>query len=327
MKGTPTMRSNVREAPRLHGLPPSRIGDGGPAWAGFGGLPLVIEGVASSWPAIRRWSAGHLVERCGSELVKTFVTDRSLQGTVLQQINKSVVIPFADVIRHIFGIHREDPSRSYYLRVEPGSPVYEELSADFTIPDTGRPFNPKWSGIWMGQEGNATPFHNDQWHGLLFQISGHKLYTLVHPFDAKTLPREWPAAPKYDLERAEIVPEDAPELANLEMCYQGVLSPGEVLYVPPYWMHQVVTLDDGNVAMPIRFDTTQSPDVSLFQLSQRSCLRDLTNQPVYDQRTIIEFLRTNRRHFAAYEREFVEALITVRKLDTTTDDLLAAVGE
>ena len=112
----------------------------------------------------------------------------------------------------------------------------------------------------MGQEGNATPFHNDQWHGLLFQISGHKLYTLVQPFDAKTLQRESPQL-RSTTSSARRSCRGRAELANLEMCYQGVLSPGEVLYVPPYWMHQVVTLDDRNVAMPIRFDTTQSPDM------------------------------------------------------------------
>lgn len=320
-------RSTSHEPPRIEALPTRGRAPGTPGWAAYGGIPLIIEGVVGRWRASRAWTAAHLIERCGHEPVSAFVTDRSLQGTVLQQINRSVTVPFGVVIRHIFGIERVDPEQSYYLRVEPGSAVWAELSADFEIPAIGLELNPKWSGIWMGQRGNATPFHNDQWHGLLFQISGHKRYTMVHPFDAPALQRTWPAAARYDLARAEILPEDAPELAGLEQCYQGVLSPGEVLYVPPYWIHQVVTLDDGNISMPIRFDTAQSPDLSLFQLSQRSCLRDLTNQPVRDRATIVEFLRTNRRHFAERERELVEALVAVRGLDDTADALLAAVGE
>ncbi|HEV2778232.1 MAG TPA: cupin-like domain-containing protein [Actinophytocola sp.] len=317
----------LREAPRLHGLPSADGAGHTPGWCGYGGLPLVIEGVASEWAAVGRWTAEHLVERCGAERVTAFVTDESMQGTVLQQVNKSVTASFAEIVRHIFGIERRDPDLAYYLRVEPGMPVYEELSADFEIPDIGHEFNPQWSGIWMGQAGNATPFHNDQWHGLLFQISGRKRYTMVHPFDAVQLQRNWRPAAKYDLAHAEVLAEDAPELAGLEQCYQGILSPGEVLYVPPFWMHQVVTIDDGNISMPIRFNTTQSPDVSLFQFSQRSCLRDLTNQPVYDTDTIVEFLRTNRAHFAAREREFVEALLEVRKLDIAPATLLAAVAQ
>jgi hypothetical protein len=317
----------LREPPRIQGLPPVQPSQNAPSWAGYGGLPFIIEGVASQWRAARVWTASHFIERCGAEPVTTFVTDRSLQGTVLQQINRSVTLPFAKVVRHIAGIERDDPAQSYYLRAEPGSAVYAELSKDFVIPDTGRTFNPKWSGIWMGQKDNATPFHNDQWHGLLFQVCGHKRFTLVHPFDAPKLQANWPSAPKFDLMRADIIAENAPELAQLEQCYEGVLSPGEVLYVPPYWMHQVITLDDFNVALPLRFDTTQSPDVSLFQLSQRSCLRDLTNQPVVEPQKIVEFLRTNRRNFAELEREFVEALLEVRRLDVTADALLAAVAE
>jgi SET domain-containing protein len=79
--------------------------------------------------------------------------------------------------------------------------------------------------------------------------------------------------------------------------------------------------------MPVRFNTTQSPDVSLFQFSQRSSLRNLTNQPVYDVDTIVDFLRHNRAGFQELEREFVEALVRVRKLDVTPQHLLDAISE
>ncbi|MEE6179660.1 cupin-like domain-containing protein [Mycobacterium sp. 050134] len=322
-----TGQPTIRCAPRITGLPPARPDEAQPGdWAGYGGLPLVIEGVAGQWEAIGKWTADYLVERCGDEQVTAFMTNASLQGTVLQQVNNTVTTRFGEIIRHIFGIERRDPNLSYYLRVEPGSEVYEKLSPDFEIPYTGREFNPQWTGIWMGQAGNATPFHNDQWHGLLFQISGHKRYTMVHPFDAVQLQHNWPAEARYDLAHADILPEDAPVLNELEQVYQGILAPGEVLYVPPFWMHQVVTLDDGNISMPTRFNTSQSPDVSLFQFSQRSSLRDLTNQPVFDVDTIVNFLRDNRAHFAELESEFVEALVRVRQLNVTAADLLGAVS-
>ena len=315
----------VREVPRVRALPSNepRPED---AWAAYGGLPFIVEDLVSSWPASRKWDADYLIARAGEDPVRPFATSRALQGTVLQQINRSVEMSFRDLVDHIFARRRIDPGVSYYLRVEPGSSTYSTLSEDIAIPDTGRAFNPKWSGIWMGQKDNATPFHNDQWHGLLFQVLGSKRYTMVHPFDAPTLQATWPAAARYDLAHADLVEDRAPILATLEVCYQGTLRPGEVMYVPPYWMHQFVTLDDGNISLPLRFDTTQSPDVSLFQLSQRSCLRDLTNQPVRDREQILRFLRTNRANFDALEREFVEALIEVRGLEEDVDSLLAAMA-
>ena len=310
----------IPPAPRVSALPAAHPEPG--TWATYGGLPFIIEGLASRWNASRRWTPEYLKERAGDDVVRTFITDKSLQGTVLQQINKSAELPFREVIDHIYGLRRVDPDIAYYLRVEPGSKTYATLAEDIDIPDIGRSFNPSWSGIWMGQKGNATPFHNDQWHGLLFHITGHKRYVIVHPFDAPRLQQDWPAAPKYDLCRADLVEPADPVLQDLEVCYSGILNPGEVMYVPPFWMHQFVTLDDGNISLPLRFDTTQTPHASLFQLSQQSALRHLTNQPVRDRAKILEFLRTNRGNFRALEREFVAALIDTRGLNETVDGLL-----
>ena len=302
----------ISPVPRIHGLPAPRLRDG--AWAAYGGLPFIIEGVASEWRATRKWDADYLIDVAGDDTVTPFVTSKALQGTVLQQINQKAELTFREFVDHIYGRKRVAPGVNYYLRVEPGSVTYDTLARDIQIPDIGREFNPDWSGIWMGHTGNATPFHNDQWHGLLFQVSGRKRYLMVHPFDAPVLQESWPARAKYDLAHADIVEEDDPILQELEIVYQGVLEPGEVMYVPPFWMHQFVTLDDGNISLPIRFNTTQTPHVSLYQLSQNSALRHLTNQPVKDRATILRFLADNRKNFFALEREFVEALIEVRGL-------------
>jgi len=280
----------------------------------FGGLPTIIDGLVRWWPAIERWTAENLIARCGSESVEVFLTSPA-DGTVLQQVNGKVTLSFREFIEHTFGLWQGGAARSYYLRVGPGTTVFDELCADFTIPDTGHPFNPKWTGLWLGQAGNATPFHHDWWHGLLAQIRGRKRYTLVHPFDVPRLQRDWSDAAKFDLSAAEILPAGAPILDELDLCFEGTLLPGEMLYVPPYWFHQVVTLDDGNISMPIRFDTPQMPDVALFQLSQDSCLREVTNQPVKDVSDIVRTLSRNRAKFFDKEESFVRALCAIRDLD------------
>jgi hypothetical protein len=295
------------------------------AWSGFGGTPCIIEGIASKWPALSRWTPDELKSRCGNEIVNAFMTDESFAGTVLQQVNRTVQSSFAEIITKIFGGAGSEAGVSYYLRVEPDTSVYNEMAKDFDIPEIGRPFNPTWTGIWMGERGNATPFHHDWWHGLLAQISGTKRFTLVHPFDAPRLQSGWPAESRYDLRNIEVLPAGAPELMDLEQCYEGVLKPGDLLYVPPYWWHQVVTLDDGNISIPIRFDTTQSPDVSLFQLSQHSGLRTLTNQPMTEIAEIVKHLRNNRQQFLDREREMIVALTEVRGLNATAEEIIVMI--
>jgi hypothetical protein len=318
-----TKRRTIAEAPRVKGLPGPDDIRADRLW--LGGSPVIIEGVVDQWPAVGGWSSTALIERCGTVAVEPFATNAQLNGTVLQQINRSEPMTFGEFIRHTFGEARRDPKAAYYLRTGPGSPVYDALAEDIIVPDISRPFNPKWTGLWMGQAGNTTPFHHDWWHGLLAQISGHKRYTLVHPCDGVALQKDWSAGARYDLCSAEVLPADADVLQDLELVFEGVLAPGEMLYVPPYWFHQVVTLDDGNISMPTRFDTTQMPDVSLFQLSQDSCLRPLTNQPVTDLHRVAEILRQNRRRFNQREDEFISALCNIRGLDHA--QLKRALGE
>lgn len=111
------------------------------------------------------------------------------------------------------------------------------------------------------------------------------------------------------------------------MGFGGVLEPGQMLYVPPYWFHQIDTIDDANISMPIRFDSDQSPDLDLFQLSQKSNLRPLTNHPTKDVSAAIEVLRANRAAFAAAERQFVNAMCEARDLDVDPDAVIRAVGD
>ncbi len=140
--------------------------------------------------------------------------------------------------------------------------------------------------------------------------------------ETRKLQAEWCAAARYDLATA---PPFDPETADrFSVGFSGILEPGQMLYIPPYWLHQIDTLENGNISMPIRFDTEQTPDVDLFQLSQDSLLRPLTNQPVSDAEELVEILRRNHERFARSEREFVEAFCAVRGLEMEPEEILAA---
>jgi len=101
----------------------------------------------------------------------------------------------------------------------------------------------------------------------------------------------------------------------------GTLEPGEILYIPPYWWHQIETIDGGNISMPIRFGTSQSPDVPLFQLSQDSSLRPVTNHQNVDQDAMGACLMANRLRFLKRERDFLGSLEATREVRIAPDDL------
>ena len=281
----------------------------------FGCLPMIIDGVVSQWPATKNWTPETLKARFGTEEIVCFVANKQ-SGTFLQQSNKARTMPFGAFLDHVFSAHDSD-DELYYLRIDTEHPLFREFAKDFEIPRFIEGYNPAATGIWMGQKGNITPFHHDWWHSFLAQVSGRKRYILVHPLEAKILQEEWQDAAKFDLIPAPIFSQGNNQYSKLSNLFEGILEPGQILYIPPYWYHQIDTLENGNVSMPLRFDTVQSPDAALFQFSQNSVLRTLTNKKATDDAALIAHLRMNRQKFRQKEEAFIQAYLKTRESGLT----------
>ncbi len=288
----------------------------------FGCLPLVIEDLVSRWPATKNWTRDYLSEKLGDREVTSFVSNEDEQ-TFLQQVNKPETMLFRQFLQNVFS---EARGKSYYLRIATDHPLFEELSKDFEIPEILNRYNPSATGIWIGQKGNVTPFHHDWWHSFLAQISGRKRYTLIHPFEGRQLQEDWNPPAKFDLSPPPVSSADKQQDARYEACFEGILEAGQILYIPPYWFHQVETLDNGTISIPMRFDTNQSPDVPLFQLSQESTLRPITNQNASDDDSFLKHLRENRNRFFQKEKDFIDAYLRTRDSALTPSRIQAELS-
>lgn len=287
----------------------------------LGETPLLVTGVASRWNCCKEWDLPSLTDRLGDLDVAPFETGSAGRSTVLKQVNTSRPMKFRTALRHLFGLEKVVDG-SLYLRVGAASPGFAELAGDFAVPDVGAEYEPAATGVWFSQAGNVTPAHHDWWHSFLIQVRGLKRYTLVHPLDVVSTQSAWQDGERYDLSPAPEL--GAPDWAG-EVRYEGILSEGDVLYIPPFWLHEVETLTDGNISIPMRFRTTQSVGSDLHQLSQNGLLRDVTNAPTDDVAAITELLRRNREEFLAREESFVAALCAARDLDVDAARLLADV--
>jgi hypothetical protein len=290
----------------------------------LGSTPLFITGVAAQWVCCREWDLSFLTRRLGDLDVAPFVTGNATRKTVLKQVNATRPMKFGQALAHLFGLEPVVDG-ALYLRIRSGSDGFAELAKDFEVPDVGAEYEPQATGVWFSQTGNVTPAHHDWWHSFLIQVRGSKRYTLVHPLDVGSAQATWQDSERYDLA-------PAPELsfaANRdwagEVRYEGILSAGDILYIPPFWTHEVETLTDGNISIPMRFRTTQSTASDLYQLSQNGLLRDVTNAPTTDVQEITDLLRRNRSEFLDREETFVRALCEARDLDIDPDRLLADV--
>lgn len=290
----------------------------------IGAAPLLITGVATNWACCGTWDRASLTRRLGELDVAPFITGNGPRNTVLKQVNATKSMTFGQALAHLFGVQRIVDG-SLYLRIGAESPGFDELAQDFVVPDVGVEYEAAATGVWFSQTGNVTPAHHDWWHSFLIQVRGSKRYTLIHPLDAVSVQQNWQASERFDLSPAPELSTAATPDWDGEVRYEGILSAGEILYIPPFWLHEVETLTEGNISIPMRFATTQSVASNLHQLSQDGLLRSVTNTPTRNVATIINVLRRNRRVFLAREEEFVRALVATREIDVDAARLLADV--
>ena len=103
------------------------------------------------------------------------------------------------------------------------------------------------AAIWLGSAGASTPLHYDTSHNVYAQLSGNKTAVLLPP-SAAALARLYPSLhPGY--RQAQLQPElqqrHGTEISRSPAAKLGAkalvvtLQPGDVLVLPPYWLHRM----------------------------------------------------------------------------------------
>lgn len=108
--------------------------------------------------------------------------------------------------------------------------------------------------FWMGTTGNNFGLHSDLFtEQFLCQHQGVKEVLLLLPEDAAIVqPFPFLESPLFYKSRARTV--DNLTLSNAK-CFRVVLEPGDVLFIPLFWWHEVRTLQGPAVSTTYRFHT------------------------------------------------------------------------
>jgi len=206
------------------------------------GVPAVVTDAIDAWPAREKWTLARFKAAYGSDLVPVLAerSDGASRVTKLAWFVDFLGAPdrglpgfWVDADSRPLRTAPAEPSGPYYLMAWRAFRRHPELYDDIApapsfVADWQRALDPEererleaaherdYSAIYIGAEGTLSRLHQDygHTHACLHQIAGHKHCVLYAPGDVE---RRTP--------------------------YECVIGPGDTLFMPPDWWHEVRGLD------------------------------------------------------------------------------------
>jgi hypothetical protein len=201
-------------------------------------VPVVIPGVAADWPAIG-WTPERLVEIVGDAPV-TFQAARKAdpQFELMKDAHKRTA-PFPEFMAAITASCGNDAYLTAY-NSDTNRAALAPLERDLGFLDA---YLTRQHGMpWIGPAGTFTPLHHDLTHNLLVQIVGRKRILLVSPSATPLLANERHVFSEvHDLESEAHLARHPQARAVIR--HEVILHPGDALFIPVGWWHQVTSLD------------------------------------------------------------------------------------
>lgn len=207
----------------------------------FENRPVVIRGALKDSPAVRTWTPALFRERYGN--VEVQVTsgrdrDRDYERNFQSTLH---TVSMAELVDRVISRPSNDTylvARNYFFDQEALRPLRDHLQPPPGIVNTAdvRPGTVKF---WFGPGGTVTPLHFDE-HSILFaQIYGRKRFTLVPPFDTDKVYMRDRFYSSVDVEAPDMT--RFPKFAEASVAVIDV-GPGDLLFIPVAWWHQVRSL-------------------------------------------------------------------------------------
>jgi hypothetical protein len=181
--------------------------------------PVVFTDATKGW---RLWSPADMKRLVGDVTVKV------ARGRLRKRFTKTTVARFVDDV-----VRAKKPADLYlvansFAMDEPGmEPLLRRIRIDPTYFDL-KATAKNQVALWLGPKGTVTPLHHDTTNVFFHQIHGRKEFTLVSPFSGDVLdkPNGYYGNPRSKRRGQRIV-----------------LEPGDALFLPAGWWHEVRALD------------------------------------------------------------------------------------
>lgn len=207
-------------------------------------IPVVLTDLMKDWPALQKWSIGHLKQAYGDIRVPVFSENYSKPGKGYMSPDKE--LSFRDYLEmleagpcsyrlFLFNIFRHAPA----------------MCDDFSLPTIMDGFYREFPFMFFGGEGSKVALHYDidLSHVFLNQFHGRKRVVLFPPEESVHLYHHpFTVASYVDLNNPDY---DTYPALQLVKGYEVTLQPGETLFMPSGFWHYI-EYTDGGYSMSLR---------------------------------------------------------------------------
>jgi hypothetical protein len=221
--------------------------------------PVVLTDMARGWPAMKNWSFAEFKRRYGSMTVQVQAGRESDADFEVNKVKHRRDTNFAAFLDRVStsGVTNDEylTANNELLRRPEFMNLLDEVGA---LPDIcDQSMLKRAASLWIGPAGTRTPLHHDTLMLLHTQIVGRKRWRFVSPLSGPHLYNEIDVYSPVDFEALDL--QRFPDAAKVKVL-DVVVEPGETMFLPLAWWHQVTSLDKcislsfTNMAFPNTFD-------------------------------------------------------------------------
>ena len=225
------------------------------------GHPVVLERLTSHWPSVQSAAKSSeslvdlLLQYDTGRTVEALFGPPEIQGRFFYSTDMKSLnftrrkVPFGAAVKGILGQATDTTGATVYLESLPVSEHIPGYAQDHSLPLLDSTVDPR---IWIGNQ-LTVQTHFDLQENIACCVSGRRRFTLFPPDQTVNL---YPGPFEFTLSGPPVsmVDLDAPDLTRfprfpnaLSQALVAELEPGDAIYIPYAWWHQVESLSPFNV--------------------------------------------------------------------------------
>ena len=201
--------------------------------------PAKLTGIIDHWPALTRWSLDHFDTVAGNNVVEAQGERGRDPEYELDKDDHRRLVRFGELIDWL---RKDEASNDIYLTAYNSgnnaaalAPLWDDMAPVALLDDRRE----RDGFFWLGPRGTLTPWHHDLTNNLLVQVIGRKRVRMAPPWafarmrNSRHCFSDWGNDPLPAGEGDGAMP---PVL-------ETIIGPGEGIFLPVGWWHQVEALD------------------------------------------------------------------------------------